>query len=156
ERMGGARSLQDVESRSLAWGRIIGLAGSREGGDRGIHTDEGPSYDYDLAALQAGMDFYRAEHPDGSFDNAGIYFAYGQAGADVTHFDGTDAGSDRLNAWTLGGYWTHFGATGWYIDGVVQGTWYDITASGRLPEMQTDAFGFAASLEGGYPFRLDN
>jgi len=38
----------------------------------------------------------------------------------------------------------------------VQGTWYDATASGRLPALETDGLGFAASIEGGYPFLLDN
>ncbi|WMT91978.1 autotransporter outer membrane beta-barrel domain-containing protein [Pelagibacterium sp. H642] len=156
ERMGGGRSLQDMQSRNIAWGRIIGLAGSREGGDMGVYTSRGPGYDYDIGALQAGIDLYRAARPDGSFDNAGIYFAYGYAGTDVSHVDGSFAGSDSLNASTLGGYWTHFGQEGWYLDGVVQGSWYDISASGRLPGIETNAFGFGASLEGGYPIALDN
>ncbi|WP_244421444.1 autotransporter outer membrane beta-barrel domain-containing protein [Allomesorhizobium alhagi] len=161
ERMGGERSFQRFDpagqvgdANRLAWGRIIGMTGSRDGGELGIYGDGGPSYDYDIFAIQTGMDIYRAEHTDGSFDNAGVYFAYGHTSADVTHFDKTDAGSDRLNGWTVGGYWTHFGATGWYLDGVVQGTWYDIEASGRLPGMETDGFGLGALLEGGYPFYL--
>jgi len=161
ERMGGWRSFRQGGAQPngpdrLAWGRIIGLTGSRDGGDLGIYGDKGPSYDYDIFAIQTGLDLYRAEHENGSFDNAGIYFAYGNTSADVDHFDGTNAGTDRLNGLTLGGYWTHFGATGWYLDAVVQGTWYDISASGSLSDMDTDAFGFGASLEGGYPIQLDN
>jgi fibronectin-binding autotransporter adhesin len=161
ERMGGRRSLRETVPVAgatgpdlLAWGRIIGLTGSKDGSELGVLDDDGPSYDYNLFALQSGLDVYRAEHANGSFDNAGIYFAYGRTTADVTHFDGLDAGSDALNGWTVGGYWTHFGATGWYLDGVVQGTWYDITASGRLPDVDTNGFGFGTSLEGGYPFQL--
>jgi len=161
ERMGGRRSLDETAQSAggtgpdfLAWGRILGQSGDTDGGDLGVLGGDGPSYDYDLFALQTGMDVYRAENANGSFDNAGAYFAYGRTTADVTHFDGLDAGSDALNGWTIGGYWTHYGSTGWYLDGVVQGTWYDITASGRLPDVDTDGFGFGTSLEGGYPFQL--
>ena len=57
---------------------------------------------------------------------------------------------------SLGGYWTRFGASGWYLDGVVQATWYDMEMTARrgLREGETDAFGVATSLEGGYPFDL--
>jgi outer membrane autotransporter protein len=41
------------------------------------------------------------------------------------------------------------------LDGVMQGTWYDFsTKPRRFLETDTDGFGFAASLEGGYPFHL--
>ena len=54
---------------------------------------------------------------------------------------------------------THFGPSGWYLDGVVQGTWYDTNmTAGRsvfgLRAGETDGWGLAASLEGGYPFEL--
>ncbi|MGK6317662.1 autotransporter-associated beta strand repeat-containing protein [Neorhizobium sp. DT-125] len=159
ERMGIQRAFRGpagFAADNLVWGRIIGSLGSRDGGALGIYGNDGPSYDYDIFAIQTGLDLYRQENADGSFDNAGIYFAYGHAGAEVEHFDGIDAGSLSLNGVTLGGYWTHYGATGWYFDGVIQGTWYDIGASGRLPGVSTDGLGFAASLETGYPFHLEN
>ena len=41
------------------------------------------------------------------------------------------------------------------LDGVVQGTWYDMKGqSTRFPALETDGFGFAASLESGVPFRF--
>ena len=64
ERMGGERSFQrfdpagqvgDANNR-LAWGRIIGMTGSRDGGELGIYGDGGPSYDYEIFAIQTGMD----------------------------------------------------------------------------------------------------
>ena len=30
-----------------------------------------------------------------------------------------DGGEDRFDAWSRGGYWTHFGPSGWYLDGFV-------------------------------------
>jgi outer membrane autotransporter protein len=137
------------------WGRIVGTVGSRDGGPLGIYSDEGPTYDYAIAALQAGRDFYRAGNADGTLDIAGAFAAFGGATADVTHFDETPAGTLNLGGVTLGGYWTRIGEEGWYLDGVVQGTFYNLEAvSGRLPDLETDGVGFAASLEGGYPFDL--
>ncbi len=160
KRMGGQRVMdaeaQEDGARHLAWGRVIGLNGSRDGEGLGIHGDRGPDYDYHITALQAGTDLYRVKRADGSADNTGFYVAYGETKADVSHFGGGDAGDDRLYGLTLGAYWTHSGAAGWYLDGVLQGTWYDVEASGRLPEMDTRGFGLGLSLEGGYPIRFDN
>lgn len=87
--------------------------------------------------------------------------AVGRANADVEHnllgrtFKG---GEDKFNAITVGGYWTRFGGNEWYVDGVLQGTWYDMdmTAERGLRDGDTHGFGLAASIEGGYSFRLGN
>ena len=104
---------------------------------------------------QAGADLYRQERPDGSRDHAGAYFAVGTNKGDVTHFDGREGNSD-FAAYTLGGYWTHFGPGGWYTDAILQGTFYDInsTANRGLPTFKTEGQGIAASIELGYPFRF--
>ena len=121
-----------------------------------------PSFDYDFYAFQFGADLYRAEDPnDGSRDNAGLYAALGRGKVDVEHslygvtFDG---GEDEFKAYSVGGYWTHFGKNDWYVDSVLQATWYDATMSGLrgLREAETDGWGLAASIEGGYPFDLGN
>jgi outer membrane autotransporter protein len=57
-----------------------------------------------------------------------------------------------LNAWSAGGYWTHVGPGGWYLDAVLQGTWYSGSASTQFAKLDTDGTGFIASLEGGWPF----
>jgi outer membrane autotransporter protein len=79
---------------------------------------------------------------------------FGSAHADVQSQTGIDAGHDRFNAYTVGGYWTHYGAWGWYLDGILQGTFYDVRdESTRLPALEDSGWGFAASLEAGYPLR---
>ena len=71
-----------------------------------------------------------------------------------------DAGTNRFNAFSAGGYWTRYGANDWYIDSLVQGTWYNVSAQTAfnnffgIPNQDVDGFGFGASLEGGYPFQL--
>ena len=139
---------------SAGWARIIGAHGNQDGGPWGVYRN-GPNFDYDIYALQAGIDLYRAVNADGSRDHAGVYAAVGRIQGDVRHFNGIHAGTNTIDAYSVGAYWTHFGASGWYIDGVVQGTWFDAEAdSRRLIKLKRDGFGFAASIEGGYPVAL--
>ncbi|WP_424239031.1 autotransporter-associated beta strand repeat-containing protein [Achromobacter sp.] len=161
ERIGEARYAlpsTPAGSNSLAWGRVIGVTGERNGSNSGILGSRGPDYDYKIYGLQSGVDLYRRANANGSMDHAGAYVAFGRATADVDHLDGRSAGQAAMNGVTLGGYWTHIGKAGWYVDAVIQGTRYDVD-NGRSPEgynLDTRGFGFATSLESGYPFRLND
>jgi uncharacterized protein YhjY with autotransporter beta-barrel domain len=158
ERIPLAGSLEQGEQR-IAWMRVIGVGG-RQGGDvLGLEDDADAGLDYGLGALQAGFDLYRAWDPEtGSNDTAGVFATVGGMLADVTHAlpGGTiDAGSVNLTALSVGGYWEHYGAMGEYLDAVVQGTFYSIeTAPLEVTGAETGGYGFAASLEGGYPFQI--
>ncbi|WP_426442579.1 autotransporter outer membrane beta-barrel domain-containing protein [Bradyrhizobium genosp. P] len=139
---------------SLGWARIITLSGSQFGSSDGI-LSKGPQYNYGIDAFQGGIDLYRAERADGGSDHAGIYTAIGQMSANVTHLTGLPAGSNTLKAYTLGGYWTRFSATGWYLDAVTQYTWNDLKAAPLgISGLTTQGGSFAASLETGKPFQL--
>ncbi|OSJ32084.1 hypothetical protein BSZ19_19755 [Bradyrhizobium japonicum] len=159
ERMGeqeDGRFRANPENAKVGWGRIIGVNGVQQGDNLGVlGGSAGPHFSYSFLALQAGMDVYRHDHADGSRDQAGAYFAIGGARGRVAHVDG-QIGDSNFAAYTLGGYWTHFGPTGWYIDSVLQGTFYDISSFGDngIPALKTGAQGGAASVEGGYPFRF--
>ena len=48
----------------------------------------------------------------------------------------------------------HLVTGGWYLDAVLQGTWYGGSASTQFASLNTSGTGFIASLEGGYPFQL--
>jgi outer membrane autotransporter protein len=140
-----------VATANGAWGRVIAQGGDRDGG---CPVLVGPSFDYGFAAVQTGFDALRWQHPSGARDRAGVYGVFGSAHADVQSQTGADAGRDRFAAYSVGGYWTHYGAWGWYLDGIVQGTFYDVRdESTRLPALETDGWGFAASLEAGIPFK---
>lgn len=127
--------------------------------DGNINDDDifnkGPDFQYHFKALQAGADLYRQEHLDGSRDHAGLYIASGIGKANVEHTHGREAGNATVNVFSLGGYWTHFGSTGWYLDSILHGNWFDYVAnSGRVAPLAPDGNGFAVSLEGGYPFKF--
>ncbi|MDH6150430.1 outer membrane autotransporter protein [Paraburkholderia sp. WSM4179] len=164
ERMGGQIGPQaDMPSggnakqrNALGWGRIVGITGTRDGGASGIYSNDGPSYDYRLYAAQAGMDVYQSKQPDNTADHAGLYVAYGEIDGDVDHFDGSDAGNDRISGATVGVYWTHFGPTGWYVDNVIQGTRYNVKADGPTGHLDSEGTGLGASVEGGYPIAVGN
>jgi outer membrane autotransporter protein len=161
EQLRGRMDIGEDESFNGVWLRGIGHWGHREGDARGVY-DGAPEFDYRFGAMQGGIDFYR-EEKGGVTDHAGMYLAYGQGVMDVTQNLVTmtrDAGHNDFGAFSVGGYWTRFGEEGWYLDGVLQGTWYDMTTHSNrateigFPDQDIDGFGFAASLEGGYPFDL--
>lgn len=140
-----------AESSPHAWGRVIGAHGDHLAGWRGTYGD-GPGYDYDFFILQVGNDVYENVDAAGRRTRAGFYIAAGDGSGDVASFDGSQAGHNRFQGMTLGGYWTYYDTDDSYLDAVVQGTMFDATAeSGRVPLLTTHGPAFAASLEAGHP-----
>jgi outer membrane autotransporter protein len=138
------------------WGRFFGQTV-----DNHYRAFADPRADGNLGGFQGGIDLLRGSLIAGQYERAGLYGAFGDT--DV-HVDGlvtnpaatayilNRTGSFNLNAWSVGGYWTHVGPGGWYLDAVLQGTWYGGSASTQFAKLDTNGTGFIASLEGGYPF----
>lgn len=146
---------EETYGPSLGWGRMIYRSGERESGHDGPFGNS-PAYNYDLQAFQVGLDLYRGEDTDGSHDQAGLSLAIGKIDGGVEHYTGFGAGDDVLRAYSLGGYWTHFGPDGGYVDGVMQLHRFDIEAKpGEIGELDTKGWGYTASMESGYPFLID-
>jgi outer membrane autotransporter protein len=59
-----------------------------------------------------------------------------------------------LSGCSAGGYWTHYGPGGWYLDAVLQGTYYNGSAITQFANLPINGSGFISSLEGGYPIPL--
>lgn len=152
----GRTDLHETWPRTGGWARVFGKHGKQDGDSDSISGD-GPEYSYDFWGLQAGQDVYRHEDEEGARDHAGFDLAFGQSEGDVSHTE-TGKGDSDFTAFSLGAYWTHFGPSGWYLDGVGQATWYDVDSSAHrgLQALETDGLGLAASLEGGYPVRFGN
>src|ERR1700754_1914380 len=147
--------LRERDTLNGSWVRVIGESGDADGDRRGIYGG-GPHYDYDIRAVQIGLDAYAEEHDSGQRDHAGLYLGYGRITSDVTHYDGTKAGRDEAKGPSLGLYWTHFWDEGQYLDAVWQGTWTKATSrSVDSFDLEHRGLGWAASLEGGYPFHKD-
>src|SRR5262249_37350722 len=105
------------------WLKGLGQNGSFH--SNGIYKS-GPSFDYNFEALQFGVDIYHASHQSGSSSFAGILGSYGHENGNVTHLSHTLAGHQNFNAWSLGGYFTHYDPHGWYIDNVLLGSFHYI------------------------------
>ncbi len=138
---------------SGAWGRVFGEHTSQQWSGM-----TNPSFSGTLNGLQSGLDLFGWDN-DGHRDRVGFFAAYGRAYGDVRGFSrgfqNVPVGTLSVDATSVGGYWTHIGPGGWYVDGVVMNSWYTGSPSsiGGL-SAATSGTGFAASLEGGYPFAL--
>ncbi|MCM8729762.1 autotransporter outer membrane beta-barrel domain-containing protein [Hephaestia sp. GCM10023244] len=160
ERVGEEMNIRDFTSSGRfgngAWMRVIG----ERSNNRWADTAESNVRDADLIGFQAGLDLYRRQHDNGHRDHVGLYAAYtdyrsssvrglarGQRNQKV--------GQLILNGPAVGAYWTHFGPSGWYLDGVIQRNWFDAKAkSFDDTAMSTRGTGLTTSLEGGYPIHL--
>jgi outer membrane autotransporter protein len=138
------------------WGRFFGQTI-----DNHYQAFADPRASGNMGGFQGGIDLLRGSLIAGQYERAGLYGAFGDTSVNVNGLVTNSAatayllertGSLNLNAWSVGGYWTHVGPTGWYLDTVLQGTWYGGSASTQFAKLDTNGTGFIASLEGGYPF----
>ena len=104
-----------------AWGRVVGEH-SEWDSKEGVYGKRGAEFEQDMYAIQTGLELFRRESAAGSVDKAGLYVGIGHSDSEVKHFDGRKAGNNKFDAYSVGAYWSHFGAAGWYTDAVVQGT----------------------------------
>lgn len=158
ERVGDEENLRGVvEPRAHvngAWGRLFGARLSNRWSGAADARAEG-----DLVGFQAGFDLFRRTTDSGHRDHAGLYVAYTDYDASMRGFVlGTQnlaVGRLLMDGSSVGAYWTHFGPTGWYVDSVLQQSWYDAQATSLYgAELSTQAIGYTASLETGYPIRV--
>ena len=138
------------------WGRFFGQTINNR-----YQAFTAPNASGDMGGFQGGIDLLRGSLIAGQYERMGLYGAYGDVSADVdglvtnaaaTAYVNTRTGSVHMNAWSGGAYWTHVGPGGWYLDTVLQGTSYGGSASTQFARLNTDGWGFIASLEGGVPF----
>ena len=140
------------------WGRFFGQTI-----DNHYSAFADPRASGNLGGFQGGVDLLRGSLIAGHYERAGLYGAYGDVNADVdglvtnpaaTAYILTHTGSMNLDAWSAGGYWTHVGPGGWYLDAVLQGTWYYGSASTQFARLNTDGTGFIGVPGGRLSIRL--
>lgn len=147
---------------SSGWGRVFGSNGSVGYGSGSVYdhfnhfVSNGPSYDFTSYGFQTGLDIYRSD-TDGNRNIAGLSLGADRVNSHIRNiYDGSQAGTVSIDGYTLGGYWTHKGPSGWYVDSVLQLSRYDNIHASSIggQELDSAAWGFDASLEGGYPIAL--
>jgi len=156
ERRGEQGYLAGGDGLSVAWGRVFGSSM-----DKSWAGTVSPSFDGTTTGLQAGLDVFRSETEAGARNAAGLFIAYaglnGDVRGDVEGEDDVLAGKLDLDAYSLGGYFTHVGPSGWYVDAVLMGTW--LGGAARADQgISLDAGGrvITASLESGAPVAISD
>lgn len=154
ERRGEQSVLTPGDNFSAAWGRVFG-----QSTEQSWSGTVSPSADGNLYGIQAGLDIIRSETEGGHRNIAGLFFGYSNLNADIKGealgWNDLDVGKLDLDTTSFGGYWTHIGPSGWYLDAILMGSWFsgDSTSS-RDVGIDIDGTGITASLEGGYPVAL--
>lgn len=153
-RQGDQMLLGETGRLPASWGRVWGAKSVlSEAGD------VSPQFDGTLGGVQIGQDIYADGTPSGHRNHYGFYFGMARATGEVSGtavgMPNTDVGHLSVNAYSLAGYWTHIGPSGWYTDAVVSGA--SLVADTRSRDnMQASTHGTAvtASIEGGLPIAI--
>ena len=153
-RQGDQLLLDEKGPLPAGWGRVWGAhTVLSEGGD------VTPQFDGTMGGVQVGHDIYADGAVGGHRNHYGVYIGMGRATGDVNGtavgVSGADVGHLSVNAYSLAGYWTHIGPTGWYTDAVLSGTALGAdTVSSDNVHASTHGTAVTASLEGGLPVAI--
>ena len=154
ERAGEQSLLTETGTVPAAWGRVWG--GHSDFREDGTAS---PGFDGSVFGAQAGHDLYADSNASGHRNHYGLFAGFARATGDVEGFAlGTpnlDAGHLSVNAYSLGGYWTHIGPGGWYTDAVLMGSSLTMTPVSRdNVGATTHGTAVTGSVEGGLPVPL--
>ena len=154
DRQGDQALLSESGKLPAAWGRVWG--GHSVLSQNGTAS---PQFDGSVYGIQAGQDLYADRSASGQRNHYGLFVGFARATGDVDGFalgmPNLAVGHLAINAYSLGGYWTHIGPSGWYTDAVLMGSSLTVDPDSR-DGLNTTAHGNAVtgSLEGGLPIPL--
>jgi len=154
DHQGEQRLLSESGTLPAGWARVWG-----EHSRQHQHGEVDQTFDGMLSGLQVGQDLYADASAAGHRNHYGLLLGYAHAKGDVNGFalgfHDLGVGTLSIDAYSLGGYWTHVGPSGWYTDTVVMGSALSVDPkSSRGVGSTTHGKAFAASLESGYPIAL--
>jgi outer membrane autotransporter protein len=154
ERRGEQDLLDTAGYLPASWGRVFG-----QDIDMKWRGTIAPSLDGKLFGIQAGQDILGRETGGGHSDRFGLFFGYSRATGNITGqalgWNDLAVGDLEVTGTSFGGYWTHIGPQGWYLDAILMGTWFGGDAASNAGQsVDLDGQGVTASLEGGYPVAL--
>ena len=153
QRLGELRR-RDVESNRNDSQRNETFFVRTQGTRSNVSGNRASGYGQDIWFTQAGGNLFGKDMDDGAKLRIGGAFSYGESKLNV------DDSSAKVNleGKTLAVTSTYQAAGGWYLDTVAQVTKYSVSikTSERGQTGAPDGLGYALSLEGGYPFDLDD
>ncbi len=142
------------EGFEAAWLRTFGMLH-----EQSWQGDLDPTFDGELWGFQAGLPVHLMEHDNGQRDVFGLFAGFGRTTGDVSGFalgqPDRDVGHLSINAYSIGGYWTHHWPNEAYVDAVLMFSWLDAESrSNRGISADIDGTEVAASIEAGIPFDI--
>lgn len=160
KRRGDQSLLDDVGTADTAWIRVFGESHDQKWNAMisGVNYQLSPKIDGGVWGVQAGLDLYSFENDWGQ-DRFGLFYTHtdtdGTVYGDTLAVNEDHSGNLTLRGDSIGGYWTHIGRDGWYLDAVAMHTWLDgKAASVEGIELPLSGDAVTASLEGGIPFQI--
>jgi len=154
DRQGDRSLLTETSALPAAWGRVWGghSASSQDGAAN-------PEFDGSIFGAQVGHDLYSDVTASGHRNHYGLFVGFARAVGDVDGFalgfPNVDVGHLALNAYSVGGYWTHLGPSGWYTDAVLMGSSITVDPlSSQATGAGTHGTAVTGSVEGGFPITL--
>ena len=154
DRQGDQSLLTEGGALPAAWGRVWG--GHSVLSQDGATT---PEFDGSIFGAQAGHDIYADTTASGHRNHYGLFLGFARAVGDVDGFalgfPNVNVGHLAVNAYSLGGYWTHVGPSGWYTDAVLMGSSITVDPlSSQATGAGTHGTAVTGSVEGGFPIPL--
>ncbi|MDB5784420.1 MAG: autotransporter outer rane beta-barrel protein [Caballeronia mineralivorans] len=154
DRQGDQSLLTGTGVLPAAWGRV--------GGGHSVTSQDGaanPEFDGSIFGMQVGHDLYSDTTASGHRNRYGLFLGLARAVGDVNGFalgfPHADVGHLAVNAYSLGGYWTHVGPSGWYTDAVLMGSSITVDLlSSQGTGAGTHGTAVTGSIEGGFPITL--
>ncbi len=156
DRQGEQSLLNEGGALPAAWARVWGEHATQSNGGAA-----NPEFSGAMGGLQVGHDVYADLTASGHRNHYGFFVGMARAEGDVSGFalgfPDLAAGHLAINAYSVGGYWTHIGPAGWYTDAIVMGS--TITSDPSSNEgigATTHGHAVTTSLEGGLPIPLSS
>lgn len=161
ERRGDQSLLDSNGVLSNAWVRAFGGGLDQKWSAKLAGYDLNPGIDSTLWGVEVGTDVYARHDTSGQEDRAGVFYAHtdvhGTVYGNTLAIEGNQSGTLDLTGDSLGMYWTHIGPSRWYVDTVAMYTRLQGDATSTLGVgASTNGNAFAASLESGIPFHLND
>ncbi|WP_439893251.1 autotransporter outer membrane beta-barrel domain-containing protein (plasmid) [Ralstonia sp. 25C] len=154
DRQGEQGLLTENGKLPASWARVWG--GNTKLSQAG---DASPSFDGTVWGMQAGQDLLADTQANSHRNHYGVLLGFSRATGDVSGFalaqQGLGVGSLQVNAYDLGGYWTHIAPSGWYTDAILMGSALTVHTSAN-DNVRGSANGKAitGSMEAGLPIPL--
>lgn len=154
DRQGDQLQLNETGALRATWSRVWGNHTNVSS-----ITGVDPHFSGSTGGMQIGQDLYADTTTGGHRNHYGFLLGAARASGNVTGFalgmPSVQAGSLAINAASLGAYWTHLGASGWYTDTVVIGSALTVKPSSNDGiGATTHGRSIAGSIETGLPFAL--